>query len=144
MSVIESLLSIDKALHTPVYLQITNGIIGHISLVTLKPETALPSSRVLAKALNVHRKTVVAAYDELYAQSWTDVYPRKGVFVARNLPDITPKPLPENKGVNGLPNNTFFDVDDKHVPFPNLFEAGSERNLVFNDGFPDTRLAPIE
>jgi GntR family transcriptional regulator/MocR family aminotransferase len=143
MSVIESLLSIDKNLHVPVYLQITNGIIGHIRRGTLKPESALPSSRVLAKALNVHRKTVLAAYDELYAQSWIDVYPRKGIFVARNLPDIAPKLLSENKGAN-FADSTFFDVNDQRVPFPNLFKPGPERNLVFNDGFPDTRLAPVE
>lgn len=144
MSVIESLLSIDKNLSVPVYLQVTNGIIGHIRRGTLKPETALPSSRVLAKSLNVHRKTIVAAYDELYAQSWVDVYPRKGIFVAKNLPDITPKPLSENKGAPGFSNSTFFDVNDQRVPFPNLFKPGHERNLVFNDGFPDTRLAPVE
>src|SRR5882757_8389414 len=111
MSVVESLLSIDKNLHVPVYLQITNGIIGHIRRGTLKPETAMPSSRVLAKALNVHRKTVVAAYDELYAQSWIDVYPRRGIFVAKNLPDVTPKPLSENKEINNFPASTFFDVN---------------------------------
>ncbi|WP_426668919.1 PLP-dependent aminotransferase family protein [Mucilaginibacter sp. McL0603] len=144
MSVIESLLSIDKNLHVSVYLQITNGIIGHIRRGTLKPESALPSSRVLAKALNVHRKTVVAAYDELYAQSWIDVYPRKGIFVAKNLPDITPKPLSESKEASGFPVSTFFDVNDQRVPFPNLFKPGAERNLIFNDGFPDTRLAPVE
>src|SRR5258708_30923894 len=112
MSVIESLLSIDKNLHVSVYLQITNGIIGHIRRGTLKPESALPSSRVLAKALKVHRKTVVAAYDELYSQSWIDVYPRRGIFVAKNLTDIKPKPLSESKEAGGFPINAFFDVKD--------------------------------
>src|SRR5271165_4921365 len=103
MALVESLISIDKELPVPVYLQISNGIICHIRLGTLKPESALPGSRILAAALHVHRKTVVAAYDELYAQSWVDVYPRKGIFVAKNLPDISAKPLSEKTGANRFP-----------------------------------------
>jgi GntR family transcriptional regulator/MocR family aminotransferase len=95
MTVIEKLLSVDKSLNTPVYLQIANDVICYIRKGTLKPGSALPSSRILAGTLNVHRKTVVAAYDELYAQSWIDVYPRKGIFVAKNLPDVSPKPIAE-------------------------------------------------
>jgi len=143
MQLLESLLTIDKDLHVPVYLQITNGIINNIRRGILKPESALPGSRVLAAALNVHRKTVVAAYDELYAQSWIDVYPRKGIFVAKNLPDVKPKPLSEKTGANNFPVETSFEVNN-YVPFPYLFKPYPEQNLVFNDGFPDTRLAPIE
>src|SRR5579859_3467965 len=102
MLLLESLLTINKESAVPIYLQITNGIINNIRRGKLKPESALPSSRALASALGVHRKTVVAAYDELYAQSWTDVYPRKGIFVAKNLPDVKPKSLSHKKGVNNF------------------------------------------
>ncbi len=139
----ESLLTINKELPVPVYLQITNGIINNIRRGILKPESALPGSRVLAASLNVHRKTVVAAYDELYAQSWIDVYPRKGIFVAKNLPDVKARPLAEKMGANSFPTETSFEVSN-YVPFPSLFKPYPENNLVFNDGFPDTRLAPIE
>src|ERR1700733_10185734 len=121
MAIIESSLQIDKNLPVPVYLQITNGIIGLIRRGLLKPESALPGSRVLAAALTVHRKTVVAAYDELDAQGWTDVVARKGIFVAKKLPDIRPKGLVA--GMKGwtraaagaapgaFAGTTFFDVD---------------------------------
>lgn len=144
MSIIESILKIDKELAVPIYLQIANGIIGHIRRGTLKPESPLPGSRTLALALNVHRKTVVAAYDELYAQSWIDIYPRKGIFIAKNLPDVAPKPLPETLEGNSFPSKTFFHVNDQYVPFPDVFKAEPEQNLVFNDGFPDTRIAPVD
>ncbi|MGZ3764468.1 MAG: MocR-like pyridoxine biosynthesis transcription factor PdxR [Mucilaginibacter sp.] len=144
MAIVESLLSIDKDLPVPVYLQITNGIIGYIRGGTLKPESALPGSRVLAAALHVHRKTVVAAYDELYAQSWVDVYPRKGIFVARNLPDVAPRPLTETVKPNSFPEKTLFTVNDDRLPSQNLFEANPGQNLIFNDGFPDTRIAPVD
>jgi len=143
MILLESLLTINKQSAVPVYLQITNGIINNIRRGILKPESALPSSRALALALGVHRKTVVAAYDELYAQSWTDVYPRKGIFVAKNLPEVKPKPLSGKAQINTFAAETNFDVRD-YVPFPTLFAPEPENNLIFNDGFPDTRLAPVE
>jgi GntR family transcriptional regulator/MocR family aminotransferase len=143
MILLESLVTINKQSAVPVYLQITNSIINNIRRGILKPESALPSSRALALALGVHRKTVVAAYDELYAQSWTDVYPRKGIFVAKNLPDIKPRTLSKNAEVNTFAAETNFEVRD-YVSFPGFFVPEPENNLVFNDGFPDTRLAPIE
>lgn len=143
MLFVESLLTINKESAVPIYLQITNGIINNIRRGILKPESALPSSRALALALGVHRKTVIAAYDELYAQSWTDVYPRKGIFVAKNLPDVKPKSLSKETGTNSFAAETHFDVPD-YVPFPALFTPEPQNNLIFNDGFPDTRLAPVE
>jgi len=139
----KGLITIDKNSHVSVYLQIANAMISHIRQGTLKPSSALPGSRVLAADLNVHRKTVVAAYDELYAQSWIDVYPRKGIFVARNLPDVSPRKIKPGLQVYSSPEKTLFEVDNK-VTFPGLFKKDPERNLVFNDGFPDTRLAPVE
>jgi len=144
MSIVESLVTINKDLPVPVYLQITNDIINHIRRGALKPESALPGSRVLAAGLGVHRKTVVAAYDELYAQSWVDSFPRKGIFVAKNLPDISPKALRENAAIDSFPNKTFFEVDDKRMPVSKLYVSAPQQNIVINDGFPDTRLTPME
>ena len=39
----------------------------------------------------VHRKTIVAAYDELLAQDWIDTIPRKAVIVSQRLPEIKPR-----------------------------------------------------
>ena len=144
MSFVGSLVSINKESPVPVYLQIANSIVAQIRRGTLKPESVLPGSRVLASALHVHRKTVVAAYDELYAQSWVDSYPRKGIFVAKNLPDIAPKALVENVTAGSFPDKTFFEVDERRVPVAKLYKPAPQHNLVINDGFPDTRLAPVD
>lgn len=138
------LIIIDKNSHVPVYLQIANGIISHIRRGTLKPASALPGSRILAADLQVHRKTVVAAYDELYAQSWVDAYPRKGIFVAKNLPDVSPRKIKDELQPYSYPDKTFFEVPVNPTPFAQPFEKKPERNLAFDDGFPDTRLAPLE
>ena len=144
MSIVESLIVINKESPVAVYLQIANSIIAQIRRGALKPESALPGSRALAEALQVHRKTVVAAYDELYAQSWVDSYPRRGIFVAKNLPDITPKPLTENIPTGSFPDTTHFEIDEKRIPVTKLFRPAPQRNIIINDGFPDTRLAPVE
>ena len=144
MLIIESLLTVDKNLAVPVYQQIANGIINHIRRGTLKPESALPGSRALSIALKVHRKTVVAAYDELYAQSWVDVYPRRGIFIAKNLPDVKPQLLPGNNGSYSFPAMTHFELNQKDDDDSTFFTPKPLQNLVFNDGFPDTRLAPVD
>lgn len=144
MVAIENLLSINKDLPVPVYQQVANGIISHIRCGMLKPESALPGSRVLAAALHVHRKTIVAAYDELYAQSWVDIYPRKGIFVAKNLPDVAPRPLPANVAANNFPAMASFEINNDRIPAAVMFKDRPPQHIVFNDGFPDTRLAPVD
>ncbi|MDO3644765.1 MAG: PLP-dependent aminotransferase family protein [Mucilaginibacter sp.] len=140
----KGLITIDKHSQVPVYLQIANCIISHIRRGTLKPSSALPGSRVLGEYLGVHRNTVVAAYDELYAQSWVDVYPRRGIFVAKNLPEVSPRKITDAMQPYAYPAETLFDVQEDNTPFANTFVKSPESNLIFNDGFPDIRLAPIE
>jgi GntR family transcriptional regulator/MocR family aminotransferase len=143
MKSIEGLLKVNKELPISVYLQVTNEIIAYIRQGILKPGATLPPSRVLAKALNIHRKTVVAAYDELYAQSWVDIYPRKGIFVAKNLPEVSPRSIANRVPRHGTAMETFYQFSDK-ITTTHVFVRDPAGNLVFNEGFPDTRIAPVE
>src|ERR1700743_3559051 len=86
MIIIQNMVRIDKTLSEPVYLQWSNGIAKVIQQGHLKPGTALPSSRKLAEFFDIHRKTVIAAFDELQAMGWAEALPRKGLFVAAPLP----------------------------------------------------------
>src|SRR5262245_46986679 len=54
------------------YLQIAAGLTSEIERGRLRSGDRLPSSRGLAEQLDVHRKTVVAAYDELERQGWIE------------------------------------------------------------------------
>lgn len=144
MQALQNLINIDKEQLVSVYLQIANGLIAQIRQGILKPGSSLPSSRNLAKTLNVHRKTVIAAYDELYAQSWVDVYPRKGIFVSKQLPDVSPRKL-ITKAIDAMhAEKTLFYVDENKASFLEMYVPNPEANLVFNDGFPDTRLVPVD
>ncbi|MDA0195877.1 MAG: winged helix-turn-helix domain-containing protein [Bacteroidetes bacterium] len=95
-----NIIIIDRSCSVPVYLQVSNTIAKEIQAGRLSAKTRLPSTRVMAEVLSLHRKTVTAAYDELYSQGWVDVKPNKGTFVSdlnrifdsRKLDDIVTKP----------------------------------------------------
>lgn len=72
---------IDKTLKTPVYLQITSQIKELILRGELVDGYALPSERVFAKKLGIHRNTVVRSYNELKADGLISSYQGVGYRV---------------------------------------------------------------
>src|ERR1700743_3249906 len=143
MIIIQNMVRIDKTLSEPVYLQLSNGIASVIQQGLLKPGTPLPSSRKLAEFFDIHRKTVIAAFDELQDMGWAESLPRKGLFVANTLPVPKARAVVPVKTASAYPETTAFAVDSRKYSFDRPFAARKER-LIFNDGFPDTRLAPVE
>lgn len=138
-----SMLQLSKASVVPIYLQISQGLIREIRRGVIQPGTKLPGTRALAEALEVHRKTVVAAFDELYAQGWIETFPSRGTFVSRVLPEVSPQKLAQNPERPALfPNQTGFALQSN--PIINYPLVKYQGLLGFNDGFPDERLAPME
>lgn len=142
MTLLKELIIIDRSTTVSVYLQITNAFIHHIRRGRLRKGLKLPGSRELAVMLGINRMTAVAAYQELEAQGWIEMLPKKGTFVKAELPVLSPRKL-EGDAFK-LPEQAGFSYDKKRIipvvssGFP---PAGK---LVFNDGFPDVRLAPVE
>ncbi len=141
---LKELIVIDKSADTAIYLQITNSIINNIRRGQLRRGLKLLGSRELATLLNVHRKTMLAAYDELQAQGWIEMLPRKGTFVVQNLPEIKPKKIKQNEILKRYPSQTIFSFDDERVISFSPSRFNPTANLMINDGFPDNRLAPTE
>ena len=56
----------------------------------LKPSTRLPSTRSLGKQYSLARGTVVAAFDQLQAEGYTNTEVGAGTFVASGVPDRIP------------------------------------------------------
>ncbi|SEJ40096.1 GntR family transcriptional regulator / MocR family aminotransferase [Dyadobacter koreensis] len=126
------LLKIDRDSSQPIYVQLANEMIQLIRSGVLKPGTKLPSIRNMAKELDVHPRTVVAAYDEIAAQDWICSKPRSGMIVAMNLPELKP--------IN-------FQSDTEQPAAKNIFSESHDTfryKLIINDGFPDHRIAPFE
>ncbi len=139
----QTLILIDKNAATPVYQQIANRLVGLIRDGIIKPGSFLPASREMATLLQLHRKTVVAAYDELIIQGWVETIPRKGVIVPANLPEIKPRTFNASFKIPAYAGSTGFTFNKiaSHLPPPT--KNGVHR-IIINDGFPDTRMAPVD
>jgi GntR family transcriptional regulator/MocR family aminotransferase len=143
MQPLSSLLIIDKSDRQPVYLQIANQLTELIRTGIMQSGYQLLSSRQLAEAMDIHRKTVVRAYDELLAQGWLESRAGSGTYVATHFPEIKPQPInntgkerPNTKKIAG------FSFEDK--PYLRRAVLKSGTSLRLDDGFPDPRLAPLE
>lgn len=137
------LLPINKSLVAPVYQQIANKLISLIHEGVIRPGTPLPSTREMAAILQVHRKTVIAAYDELAAQDWITTVLRKGVMVSKDLPEIKPRSFKAAARTSSYAGNSSFTFSSIIIPPTQMSNAGNHR-IIINDGFPDARIAPVD
>lgn len=137
----QTLIILNRTAAIPVYQQIANGLIKLIRDGILQPGAALPGSRQMAALLDVHRKTVESAYEELSIQDWIAVIPRKGVRVSQRLPEIRPRDFKDKIAGDTYSNDasfSFLHFDPTPLPAKGKFRP------VINDGFPDPRIAPID
>jgi GntR family transcriptional regulator/MocR family aminotransferase len=144
MGLFNELIVLDKSSRVPVYLQLSSAIIQAIHQGKLRKGLRLPGARRIAEELHINRLTVAAAFEELELQGWIEILPQKGAVVKVNLPELMPGKLGETAAVLKLPTTPGFAYEEKKIqPYysPDFPPAGK---LVLNDGFPDTRLAPIE
>lgn len=133
---------LDRKTNQALYLQLSNQFINLIKEGKLISGTKLIGTRSLATLLNVHRKTVVACYDELLLQGWVESIPKKGTFVHSNLPilqktDFIKSSIEKEKITTGFP---FYRND----VFPEKIGSVKENTIYINDGTSDGRLIPTE
>ncbi|AQX09620.1 PLP-dependent aminotransferase family protein [Elizabethkingia ursingii] len=138
----KKIIYIDKKSSRPVYLQIVHQMINAIQRGYLMKGMKLLGTRNMSIILEVHRKTVIAAYEELDAQGWVETIPNKGTFViesgsTKNINIKTPK----RQDLATYPQQTGFSFRQSNL-LDNPFEHSS-CTYIFNDGVPDTRLSQI-
>ena len=139
---ITSLIALDKKSTVPIYQQLTNAIVQHIRGGRLRRGLKMPGTRLMAGTLKIHRKTLQIALDELVAQGWLQIVPRKGTFVTTEIPEL--KPIRMSKEDGGHPARSNFYVGRPFaVEFPPS-DFQHTKNLIISDGFPDVRLAPLK
>ncbi|GAM03645.1 MocR-like pyridoxine biosynthesis transcription factor PdxR [Novosphingobium sp. MBES04] len=139
---------IDAGRNTPMYMQIIHALIRDIETGRLTSGTFLPSSRELASALGVNRKTVVLAYEDLIAQGWLSTEGTRGTVVSRSLPKSL-GPFDATGLARSDPATRGVPLDDE----PQYrFSAPPERPLALpggvgiklDEGAPDGRLFPAD
>lgn len=139
-----SLLIIDRTSSTALYLQVSKQIIALIRKGILKPGMRLPSTRELAQSLMLHRKTVVAAYNDMLLQGWATTVPKKGVFVSSVLPELNPKIWEQNLKKVPDSNTTPFFYRNSFSVITDLGSDVAGYDIVIDDGLPDSRIAPLD
>ncbi len=133
-------LIVDRKSGKAIYLQLANQIIQFIKNQTLAPNSKLPGSRKLADQLNVHRKTVVACYEELLLQGWVESIPKKGTFVNSNLHLQQPQKIKDDTTVE-LKKLPGFPYYKNRILFKKPLKR-SKDIMCLNDGVSDPRLTP--
>jgi GntR family transcriptional regulator/MocR family aminotransferase len=127
---------------TPVYLQIANCIIREMKKGRIGPGIKLPGTRLMSETLDVHRKTMVRAYEELDAQGWIEMRPSQGTFTSKELPEIVPRKFSAREEKHySFPAKTGYTVKiNENIRTP----VATYRHITgFHDG-PDVRLMPVE
>jgi GntR family transcriptional regulator/MocR family aminotransferase len=131
-------LPLDRGGAAPLSAQIAQGVATRIRAGALRPGARVPSSRLLARVLEVHRNTVLAAYAELSAEGWIVTHPARGTFVSRELPVVAirrlapgPRPAAPRAGWELPPA-----PEPRPAPVPGKI-------LQLMGGVPDPRLVPV-
>ncbi|HEY9002785.1 MAG TPA: GntR family transcriptional regulator [Mucilaginibacter sp.] len=138
----KTLLKIDKTSPEAVFKQIASQLVLLIQKGILMPDMQLPSTRQLAADLDLHRKTIMAAYNMLIAEDWLVSKERKEYRVSTLLPIIKPRSYASKakSSYKAEPAIVFDRLD--HVPsFPEL-SAGAK--VIVDDGFPYVDIFPVE
>jgi GntR family transcriptional regulator/MocR family aminotransferase len=134
-------IEVDPDRAEPVFLQIARGIADAVQRGRLRPGDRLPGSRRLAADLELHRNTVIAAYDELAAEGWIETAQGKGTFVSAAVPEPRPRRIaPSVASRTGIPPQAGYALGPPRLPFrdPDL-RTGM---IYLSGGVPDVRLAP--
>lgn len=122
-----------------IYRQVADGIVAEIKKGRLPPGTLLPGTRQLAENLRVNRKTIVMAFEDLIAEGWLSSAYKKGTFVSEKLP-VTNITYRQAKQQPIVANFSYKNSSADGDPF---IQKGGNR-IVFDDGLPDVRLAPMD
>ena len=133
---------LDRKSKQALYLQLSNQFIQLIKERKLVPETKLPGSRTLSELLNVHRKTVVACYEELLLQGWVESIPKKGTFINANLPELNLQEYLKKESVLSSKKVGFQFYSNKILSRKTL--NIKDDFIYLNDGISDARLTPTE
>ena len=130
---------IDHASQTPLYMQIIHALIHEIQRGRLLPGTYLPSTRELAAAFGVNRKTIVLAYEDLIAQGWLASSGTRGTIVATSLPDTQERRV-KKRASSASSSKAIAEYPFKEAPPL----APRDWDLKLDEGSPDGRLFPVE
>lgn len=138
----KTIIKLDRESKQALFLQLSSQIVELIKSGTLTPKSKLPGSRALSEMLGVHRKTIIASYEELSLQGWIETLPQKGTYVNANLPVVQYRDLNSNIKRVEREKTGFLFKTNKHYQPVNM--TRKEGFMYFDDGVSDSRLTPTD
>src|SRR5690606_15783490 len=91
---------------------------------------------------DLHRKTIVAAYESLVAEDWVDNLPRKGFIISPNLPVVRPRSYNIGR-IATYESNPKFEFEEPSG-FSHRKSLSQKDEIIVDDGFPDISLIPTD
>ncbi len=143
-------IQIDKKKSVPLYRQIVAEICRLIDEGLLAAGTRLPSSRELAETVDVSRKTVLIAYQELIADRYLESRPQSGTFVVdRSVVadlDTADKNPDSVKASDAAMDWSPYQIPGGFFSLPPERKATEQPQapISFIKALPDSRLFPFE
>lgn len=115
-------ISINRNSETTLIKQIYQDIKNQIITGSLKPHQKLPSTRMLAKELNLSRNVILEAYDQLIAEGYIDAVESSGTYVADGimLEQFKSSNIIKRKSIYGLRHEPKKDYIDFRTGVPSL------------------------
>lgn len=140
---LSSFVQLDRNSSTPIFVQLTQQIINGIQRGFLVVGSKMPGTRQVSKTLDLHRNTIIAAYDELQAQGWIDIVPNKGTFILQQIKAKAPLLSMHNPISSAqYPVKTGFEIYTSNI-LDNPFEENTA-SYFFSDGTTDIRLTQVK
>lgn len=133
-------IKIDRRKTEPIYLQIVYQFIQAVQRRLLEAGDKIPGSRTLSKDLHVHRKTVIAALEELQAQGWVTTIASVGTFVEN--PDLKTKATQHSYTTSEIEDKAAFEFNKSF-----LLDSPTQKNpcsFSFTEGTADYRIVKIK
>ncbi|MCX6646015.1 MAG: PLP-dependent aminotransferase family protein [bacterium] len=147
-------IQIDKNAPVPLYRQIIAEVRRLIDTGLLAAGTRLPSSRDLAEELDVSRKTILIATQELIADQYLESRPQSGIFVVDRTSLKKMQQRPSTSSQNDTSSDTGdlmmdwtpYDIPGDFFSLPPQRKATEQKSkpISFIKALPDSRLFPFE
>src|SRR5436305_2078138 len=90
---------LDRASHTPPYLQVVAQVREALRMGWLQPGDQLPAVREVAGGSGINPNTVLKAYHELAVLGVTETRPGNGTFVRDTLPAADPRLMVKHRAL---------------------------------------------
>ncbi len=124
-------------LHRQLFLQLRDAILQGI----LPAGTRLPSTRLMAKDLNVSRNTVLNAFDQLMAEGYLSSRAGSGTFISDQIPDeLLSK---EGTGSSTSPLERDFPLSHQAENLKKSSDSKPYHNGPFSPGLPELEQFPF-